>query len=120
MAYNKNVVSNVHGLDNSALIEELSRKELINNFKAKTEKLGTSLSQIPYHSLERVGRIFDEGANKYGKDNWKKGVDDKEYIEERTNHAIRHLMLWANGDRNEDHLAKVAWFALTTMQITMD
>lgn len=81
--------------------------------KAETEQLGTALNQIPYEGLEAVGRIFSEGAKKYSRDNWKKGVGDKGYQEERCSHAIRHLMLWANGDRSENHLAKVAWFCLT-------
>lgn len=83
--------------------------------KAKTEHLGTNLDQIPFEGLEAVGKIFAEGAIKYGRDNWKKGVGDKEYQLERLNHAIRHLMLYANGDRSEAHLAKVAWFCLTQL-----
>jgi len=81
--------------------------------KAKTEHLGTNLDQIPFEGLEAVGKIFAEGAIKYGRDNWKKGTGDKEYQLERLNHAIRHLMLYANDDRSEAHLAKVAWFCLT-------
>ncbi len=82
---------------------------------AKTEVLGTRLVDIPFDGLEAVGRIFAEGAVKYGVGNWRKGAGDAAYTEERTNHAIRHLMLWANGDRGEEHLAKVAWFCLTTI-----
>ena len=81
--------------------------------KASTEEIGTCLGQIPYAGLEEVGRIFAEGQRKYGRGNWKNGVGDKVYQEERCSHAIRHLMLWANGDRSESHLAKVAWFCLT-------
>lgn len=81
--------------------------------KAKTEVLGASLVQIPFEGLEAIGRIFEEGRLKYGLGNWKKAVGDKGFQEERCNHAIRHLMLWANGDRSEAHLAKVAWFCVT-------
>lgn len=81
--------------------------------KAKSETIGSELRQIPYEGLEAIGRIFSEGAQKYGVDNWKKGIGDAEYQGERLNHAIRHLLLWANQDRAEDHLAKVAWFCVT-------
>lgn len=79
----------------------------------KSELLGSELRQIPFEGLDEIGKIFAEGAAKYGADNWKKGVGDIAYQNERCNHAIRHLMLWANGDRSENHLAKVAWFAVT-------
>lgn len=99
----------------TALAKEM---RLMNNSTAATEQLGLCLDQIPYLGLEAVSRVFAEGQKKYGRDNWKKGVNDPFYQTERLNHAIRHLMLWANGDRSEEHLAKVAWFCLT--QITLD
>jgi hypothetical protein len=84
--------------------------------KAKSDKLGLGLVLIPLYSIFRIGSVFIEGL-RYGRDNWKKGVFDKEYQEERLEHALRHLFLWKEGDRNEDHLAKVAWFCVTQMEI---
>lgn len=84
--------------------------------KAKTDKLGLGLTLIPLHSLFRLGKIFVEGL-RYGKDNWKKGVNDPEYQEERLEHAMRHLFLWKEGDRSEDHLAKVMWFCTTQLEL---
>lgn len=81
----------------------------------KTEKLGTSPSQIPVEAIEAIGRIFEEGRVKYGRDNWKKGLNNPTYQEERLNHAIVHLFKYANGDTSEDHLAKVAWFCVTQL-----
>lgn len=72
---------------------------------------------MPYELIRRVGLIFKEGEAKYARDNWKQGASDKKYQEDRLEHAIRHLMLWANGDRKEDHLAKVAWFCGTQMEL---
>lgn len=83
--------------------------------KPKSEKLCPGVEQIPFESLERLGAIFAEGEKKYGLDNWKTSPEDKEYNTERTRHAIRHLMLYANGDRQEDHLAKVMWYCVTTI-----
>jgi len=76
--------------------------------QAKTEQIGSRLSDIPFEALYEIGKVFLEGEPKYGRDNWKMGGE--EYLEERCVHAIRHLMKWANGDRSEPHLAKVAWF----------
>lgn len=84
--------------------------------KAKTDKVGTGLLLIPFYSLLRIGAIFIEGL-RYGKDNWKKGANDKEYQEERLEHVMLHLIKWKEGDRSEDHLAKVSWFCLTQMEL---
>ena len=80
-----------------------------------TEGLAPGVEQVPFEGMEAIGSIFSEGETKYGRDNWKNQPDNIEYNRERTRHAIRHLMLWANGDRSEPHLAKVAWFCVTTI-----
>ena len=81
----------------------------------KSELLAPGVEQIPFEGLEAIGQIFSEGEKKYGLGNWKLQPANDEYNRERTRHAIRHLMLWANGDRSEPHLAKVAWFCVTTI-----
>lgn len=58
--------------------------------------------------LERVARIYAEGATKYGDSSWEKGLP----ISDLMNHGLRHWRLYASGDRSEDHLAKVAWAAM--------
>jgi hypothetical protein len=84
--------------------------------EAGTDKSGTGLVLIPFYSIIRLGSIFVEGL-RYGRDNWKKGVNDKEYQEERLEHAMVHLIKWKEGDRTEDHLAKVAWFCVTQLEL---
>lgn len=71
---------------------------------------------IPWYSIQRIGKIFVEGL-RYGRDNWKKGVHDAEYQEERWEHAMVHLIKYKEGDTTEDHLAKVAWFCVTQMEL---
>lgn len=85
--------------------------------KAKTDIVASGVAQVPYYSIEQIGSIFKEGEPKYGRDNWLKGVNDKTYQEQRAEHALRHLMLWMQGDRSENHLAKVGWFAVTQMEL---
>jgi hypothetical protein len=84
--------------------------------KAASDKSGTGISLIPLRSLFDLGKIFIEGL-RYGRDNWKKGVNDKEYQEERLEHALVHLIKWKEGDRTEPHLAKVAWFCFTQLEL---
>jgi hypothetical protein len=85
--------------------------------KAKTDKLNTGLVMVPFYSVLRIAAIFVEGL-RYGRDNWKKGVNDKEFQEERLEHALLHLIKYKEGDTTEDHLAKVAWFCVTQMELT--
>ena len=104
---------------------------------AKTTNEDFSLTEIPYPSLVRVGKVFIEGR-KYGKFNWREAIKTKEhklFQIERCNHAIKHLLIYAQyletGEylgqnvaepyglevTAEDDLAKVAWFCLVQMEI---
>lgn len=48
---------------------------------------------------------FEEGAKKYGVDNWKKGIPVNCYI----NSAIRHFLKFTRGDEDERHDRAFAW-----------
>lgn len=104
--------SNICNLD---LIEEVIKGEVVQEDTPSSDTLCPGIDQVPFEGIEAIGLIFKEGEEKYGRDNWKKQPDNKEYTAERTRHAIRHLWLYANGDRSEPHLAKVAWFCVTTI-----
>jgi hypothetical protein len=91
---------------------------------AATDKEPFSLTQIPCSALLRLGAVFREGEPKYGRGNWRRGVHDKDYQIERANHALKHLLWYVHaletGERlgeAEDHLAKVAWFCVTQMEL---
>lgn len=83
---------------------------------ATTETVGSSVEQIPYIALEELGKIFFEGQNKYGVNNWKDSPSPS-YRLERLRHAIRHLFLFAENDTSEKHLAKVLWFCVTELAL---
>jgi len=54
-------------------------------------------------ALMRVGRWMALGANKYGERNWELGMPFSVFYAS----AVRHLLKWAMGWRDEDHLAAV-------------
>ena len=85
--------------------------------KANTEKVPGGKRYIPLSALEALGSIFLEGVPKYGEYNWKHGAWDRKYQMERWEHADRHLHLWVEGDRTENHLAKVMWFCATQIEL---
>ena len=67
---------------------------------------------IPWEGTRREALIFSEGVAKYGLNNWRKGLVVTDVI----NHAIEHILRYLEGDREEDHLAKVKWAMTVVME----
>ena len=59
---------------------------------------------VPTMLLE-VSKHFEEGAEKYGENNWQKGLPVKCYI----NSAVRHYLKYLRGDRDEPHDRAFVW-----------
>jgi len=60
---------------------------------------------LPPHALHRLARHFAAGASKYGARNWEKGIPLWRFLDS----ALRHMNMYLEGDREEDHLAAVLW-----------
>jgi hypothetical protein len=52
-----------------------------------------------------VAKHFEEGAKKYGENNWQKGIPAKCYIDS----AVRHYLKWLRGDKDEPHDRAFVW-----------
>ena len=52
-----------------------------------------------------VSKHFEEGAEKYGENNWQKGLPAYCYI----NSAVRHYLKWQRGDEDEPHDRAFCW-----------
>ena len=52
-----------------------------------------------------VAKHFEEGAKKYGENNWQKGIPVKCYIDS----AIRHYIKWLRCDQDEPHDRAFCW-----------
>lgn len=55
--------------------------------------------------LLEVAKHFEAGAEKYGDNNWKKGIPTSVYLDS----AIRHLLKTIRGDKDEPHNRAVIW-----------
>jgi len=55
-------------------------------------------------AMERIGRWLEQGARKYEPRNWEKGMN---YVRVAAS-LHRHLMMYMQHDRSEDHLAALA------------
>lgn len=52
-----------------------------------------------------VAKHFEEGAKKYGENNWQKGIPVNRYIDS----AVRHYLKWLRGDNDESHDRAFVW-----------
>ena len=59
---------------------------------------------VPTMFLE-VSKHFEEGAKKYGENNWQKGIPTHCYIDS----AVRHYLKWLRGDDDEPHDRAFVW-----------
>ena len=55
--------------------------------------------------LLEVSKHFEEGAKKYGENNWQKGIPESSYIDS----AVRHYLKWLRGDNDERHDRAFVW-----------
>ena len=55
--------------------------------------------------LMRLAGVLERGALKYTPRNWEKGIPFSSFVDS----AIRHLMQWTAGMKDEDHLAQCLW-----------
>ena len=72
-------------------------------------------SLMPVSALRAVAKRFEDGAAKYGRDNWKKGIPVSRYIDA----LYRHLWQLMEKDTKEDHGGAVIWNAMCLVE-TLD
>lgn len=69
-------------------------------------------SLIPIDALRAVAKRFEDGATKYGRDNWRKGIPLSRYVDS----LYRHLWQLMEDDQAEDHGGAVIWNAMCLIQ----
>lgn len=60
---------------------------------------------LPKQAIHRLAQLFERGAEKYGENNWQKGIPLSVFIDS----GIRHSFQAGNGEQDEDHLIAAAW-----------
>ena len=72
----------------------------------KTKASAHDISNQRYCSMFlEVAKHFEEGAKKYGENNWQKGIPVNCYIDS----AVRHYLKWLRGDKDEPHDRAFVW-----------
>lgn len=55
--------------------------------------------------LLEVSKQYEDGAKKYGDNNWRKGIPVKCYLDS----TIRHYLKYCRGDKDEPHDRAICW-----------
>ena len=58
-----------------------------------------------FDMLLEISKHYENGAKKYGENNWQKGIPIKSYIDS----AVRHYFKWLRGDNDEPHDRAFCW-----------
>lgn len=92
----------------------MSEQTVEHNCGARTSAC-PRLDLIPYEANLRMAGRFEMGAKRYGRDNWRRGLQDEDYVAERIahlmNHAARFLakMRGQIRDDGEDDAGAILW-----------
>jgi hypothetical protein len=60
---------------------------------------------LPFYAIQRLARVYENGAVKYGDNNWRLGQPCSRYLDS----AMRHLFKAGSGWKDEDHFAQAMW-----------
>lgn len=71
------------------------------------------MASVPWESILRLSRHYENGTKKYGRWNFRKGINLSSYIDS----ACRHLAKYQCGCDDEDHLAAAAFNVLGAMLV---
>jgi hypothetical protein len=83
---------------------------------AGRDEIKPDYTLIPTVAMRREAICWGKGAKHYGRGNYKAGFTDPAWLRDSFNHAMDHLLKFRDGDKTEDHLAAVRWFAGMAMQ----
>jgi len=69
------------------------------------------LALLPWDLFPRLADHYLKGANIYGNDNWRYGMNSS-HVEDS---MMRHVQQYWNGDKDEDHLSAIIFNAFCLM-----
>ena len=87
------------------IAEFMKSYNTLNLYSALTEFAAHCYSDGEETMLLEVAKHFENGAKKYGEDNWRKGIPASCYIDS----AIRHYLKYLRGDIDEPHDRAFVW-----------
>lgn len=91
-------------------VEEETTREVIGNSNAASSHRALFYNLISPHTIRRLAYRKTVGGVKYGIVQWRQGINDAEYVADRFNHLIEHLLQFMeHGDEKDDNLGAMLW-----------
>lgn len=84
------------------------REEYSTGMVRDTQKGKPDYTLIDYAYLRRWAELMVRGAEKYGRENWRR-AETQEELERFQSSALRHIYQWLEGDTTEDHAVAVSF-----------
>ena len=97
------ITKNAHGF--SAVKDSGSRESFSTGSVRDTADGKGRFDLIPALMLRRLAQHYENGAKKYGDNNWKLGQPLHRYLDS----ALRHYCAVVENDQGEDHAAAIIW-----------
>ena len=90
--------------------ERENEDKFVSDCGATSSKLKLRFDLVPEVFNVRIARRYTIGAEKHGEYNYRKGLTDAKYLQERIAHLRQHLSdFLLNGNTNDDNLAAIGW-----------
>src|SRR5574337_316559 len=89
----------------SKILDSGKREEFSTGSRRDSREGKGRYDLIPYEVIERLALHYENGAKKYGDNNWREGQPISRYIDS----AYRHLLKYWTGQLDEDHLISCIW-----------
>jgi hypothetical protein len=88
------------------------RQEFSTGARRDTQTGKGRFDLLPVNAMFRLAKHFENGAVKYGDENWLKGIPLRRYLDS----LLRHSFKVAGGLEDEDHLCAVIWNACCLLE----
>jgi hypothetical protein len=87
----------------SASVHDVVNKGIRFASGGHSNELAPRYDLIPFCATHREAIRMAEGAKDHGDCNYQRAAGDETFFQDRLNHAIGHLLKYADGDRSDDH-----------------
>jgi len=85
-------------------------KQTVGNSGATSSHRALMFNLVSSETIRRLAKRKTEGAIKHGLVNWRQGINDAEYVADRFNHLVNHLLNFKDkGNRDDDELGGILW-----------
>jgi hypothetical protein len=94
-------------------VKDSGKREEFNTGSKRDSRKGKGrFDLLPFYAIQRLARVYENGAIKYGDNNWRLGQPCSRYLDS----ALRHLMKAASGWKDEDHFGQAMWNIAAIME----